>query len=542
MKLIAYVSDESYLAIPDVAGEFVSCATGSVACLRSSASGAFRSDIPNGRYRVTLARDGYGSKSVECDIGPAAVTLRLLSNRLIGYVWPKWARGGDIGELRLHSSDEFQVTLWRYGADKQFIKDISWFDEHGPKANLQILPDADFSQTGVGWNRHGHPSVPLSHLVEAPSRSGLYYFWARTRTGEDFSFPWVVAPQQPQARIAVLACTNTWNAYNNFGGRSNYINPAGLPDRPTVNARQDLSRYTAPADVWAPRDEDFKPLSFDRPEPGNHIFDATPWNGRGPAESIQGRMQCGQAPGEWRLLAWLEREGFEYDYYSEEHLHDGSLELNRYRVLILPLHPEYWTREMYGGVKNWVRNGGRLLYLGGNGLNCEVQLADGAMRCLSHVNSLRFGLGGCDEADPSLRYDSRMHRTLESEANLLGVACSDAGIMTAAPYRVLKSDHWAFHETGLTNEDSFGALSLHERIPGGASGHETDKITPHSPRNIEHLAKGENPDGGGADMVYYRNEMGGEVFSVGSMTWIASLFCDAAVARITTNVLARFLE
>jgi N,N-dimethylformamidase len=541
-KLLAYVSDESYLALVDVAAEFSSCSTGETHSFRSTATGAFRGDIADGRYRVTLARDGYGSKSVECDIGDTPASFRLLSNGLLGYVWPKWSRGGETGELRLHSSDEFQVSLWRYGADKEFIRTISWFDEHGPKANLQILPDSDFSQTGVAWNRRGYPSIPLTHLVVAPARSGLYYFWARTRDGEQFSFPWVVAPREPKSRTAVLACTNTWNAYNNFGGRSNYINPDGLPPRPTINARQDLSRYTPPAEIWSPRDEDFRPLSFDRPELGNHIFDVTPWDGRGAADPIQGRMQCGQAPGEWRLLAWLEREGFNYDYYAEAHLHDGLLQLDRYRALILPLHPEYWTREMYRRVKNWVQDGGKLIYVGGNGINCEVHLEGGAMRCLSHVNSLRYGLGGSEESDPSNRYDSRMHRTLESEANLLGVACSDVGIMTAAPYRVLNSGHWAFDQTGLATGDLFGASSLHERIPEGASGHETDKITEHSPRNIEHLAKGENPNGGGADLVYYRTQNGGEVFSVGSMTWIASLFCDKAVSQITLNVLNRFLE
>jgi hypothetical protein len=253
-------------------------------------------------------------------------------------------------------------------------------------------------------------------------------------------------------------------------------------------------------------------------------------------------MQPGQAPGEWRLLAWLEREGFDYDYYADAHLHDGTLDLSAYKVLIVPLHPEYWTREMYRRVKHWVRHEhGRLMYLGGNGLNCEVVLEGDSMRCLSHVNSFRYGLGGSRDENPEDRYDSRMHRTLEAEANLLGVASSDTGIMTAAPYRVLTSPHWVFEGTDLKAGDLFGLQTLHERVPGGASGHETDKITAHSPKNVEHLAKGENPGNGGADLVYYRDENGGEVFSVGSMTWIATLFPDDKVSRITRNVLNRFL-
>ena len=53
-----------------------------------------------------------------------------------------------------------------------------------------------------------------------PERSGLYYLHAETESGLFYAFPWVVAPATPSAQVAVLASTNTWNAYNSFGGRS----------------------------------------------------------------------------------------------------------------------------------------------------------------------------------------------------------------------------------------------------------------------------------------------------------------------------------
>jgi hypothetical protein len=443
-------------------------------------------------------------------------------------MWPKWVRSGERSELRAHSPEQYQLTLWRYGLQKECVQMLGWFDEHGPRTTVQITPDGDYSQTGVDWNRHGYPSPHVQQFVTAPARSGLYYVWARTPSGRSFSFPWVVAPAEPSAKIAVLASTNTWNAYNNFGGRSNYINPGGLPESPTVNGRLDLSRYTTAASVWSIPDRDFKPLSFERPEIGNHIFDNSPWGQRSIADSIEGRIQCGQAPGEWRLLGWLEREGFEYDYYAEAQLHDGSLPLDAYKLLILSVHPEYWTRQMLHRVKEWVlHGGGRLMYLGGNGLNCEVTLdTNGSMRCISYD-------------DPS--YESRMHRTYEPEAALLGVAFTDPGVMTAAPYRVIDDGHWVFRRSGLRNGDLFGVKSLHERVPGGASGHETDKITASSPKNVQHLAKGTNPNEGGADLVYF-DAGKGAVFSVGSITWVSCLFPDDHVSRITRNVIERFVE
>lgn len=533
-KPIAYVSDENYLAIAEGKAELELLESGTVFVLESSPRGALFGDVPSGRYRVTLSKTGYGAKWVECTLGAGEpYQFRLLSDCLLGYMWPKWVRAGGRSEIRGHSAEQYQLTLWRYGLKKEYVRTLSWFDEHGPRATVQITPDGDYSQTGVDWNQSGYLSPHVQQFVVAPERSGLYYLWARTPSGKTFSFPWVVAPAAPRSKIAVLASSNTWNAYNNFGGRSNYINQGGLPPAPTVNARLDLSRYTSPEIPWSLPDSEYKPLSFERPELGNDIFDNAPWTESSIEDPIQGRIQCGQAPGEWRLLGWLEREGFEYDYYSEVQLHDGILPLDKYKMLIISVHPEYWTREMYAKVDTWVhKQRGRLMYLGGNGLNCEVTLdAAGKMRCISYD----------DSSDPASGHDSRMHRTYKSEAALLGVAFSDPGVMTAAPYRVLMPDHWVFKGTGLRKGDLFGEKSLHERVPGGASGHETDKITASSPASVQHLAKGENPNDGGADMVYIEQGTGA-VFSVGSITWVSSLFPDAHVSRITRNVIERFIR
>jgi len=526
-----------YLALPDVAAEFHSEESGEITTLRSSPQGAFYADLQPGHYRVTLSKSGYGSKTSAAVLGgDTPFHFRLLRDRLLGYMWPKWVRAGEPAEYRIHAPEQYQLTLWRYGWKKEFVRMIGWVDEHGPDSNRQVLPDGDFTQAGLKWNETGFAARPT---IVAPERTGLYYLWARTPSGAAFSFPWVVAPRRAHAKIAVLASTNTWNAYNNFGGRSNYINPEGLPARPVVNSRQDLARFRDPAPfgVWQWSDDRFLPLSFDRPEPHNHLFDDPEVT-----DPVRGRVQCGQTPGEWRLLGWLEREGFDYDYYAEAQLHDGTLNLDAYRVLILAIHPEYWTRQMYTAVKDWVfGRGGRLMYLAGNGLNCEVTLsADGVMRCLSRVRSLAGEMGG-HSGDGTIEYESRMHRTFESEANLLGVVCTSAGLMTAAPYRVECDSHWAFAGTGLRNGDLFGEKTLHERVPGGASGHETDKRSPSSPANTILLAKGTNADNGGAELVYHQPAGGGAVFSTGSITWIPALFPDTHVSRITGNVLARFL-
>jgi N,N-dimethylformamidase len=519
MPLIGYVSDERYLAVSGADVELAGAA--GTYQLRSTPSGALHGEVPPGRYTATLAREGYGQKRTPVVLdGGEPYQFRLLSERCFGYAWPKWVRTGDSATFRVSSPEPYRLALVRHGAHAEEVALLGWFDEHGPRATVQVTPDGDYTQTGVGWHDSG--------TIRAPERSGLHFFHGETESGRTFSFPWVVAPAAPRTQIAVLASTNTWNAYNNFGGRSNYVSSTHLPPRPTVVARTDLDRYRAgtPAEHSAP-DADYLPLSFERPEPLNQV-------GRGerPEDPIRGRQPSHLAAAEWRLLAWLEREGYAHDLYAEAQLHDGVLDLDRYRVLILSTHPEYWSRTMFARVRAWVHErGGRLLYLGGNGLDCEVEFLDPA--------TLRFLT---QDEDPNGPAENRMHRTYEPTSSLLGVVYTEAGAMMSAPYRVLAEDHWVFAGTGLRDGDLFGCESLQERCPGGASGHETDKRAASTPPGTRLLAKGLNPDDGGAELVYYETDRGGRVFSAGSITWPASVLVDRGVSRITANVIDRFLE
>lgn len=531
---IGYVSDEYHHGLADVLLEFERDGE-SVAVVRSTPRGAVYADLEPGGYQVTLTRDGYGAKRSEVEIAPGHLhRFRLLSDRLLGYMWPKWSRSGETAEYRIHSAEECRVSLWRYGLRKKPIRLLNWHGEHDPRAGIQITPDGDYTQTGIQWNQIGYTNRAHSQLIVAPERSGLYYLHLEAKSGAFFSFPWVVAPKTPAAKIAVLASTNTWNAYNNFGGRSNYINPDDLPATPASNIRQENDRYIHGDIEHHFRFEDhvYKPLSFDRPEPFNHVPEAEQVT-----DPIAGRNESHLAPAEWRLLGWLEREGFAYDLYADHQLHTGALDLDAYRVLILNTHPEYWSKEMYLAVKTWVfERGGRLMYLGGDGIDGPVEFDDEAtLRCLNHWENIDMS----GEKRPGT-YEVRFHRYLESPAKLLGIRAV-AGIMTAAPYRAVDTSHWAFEGTDLKDGDLFGFESLQERCSGGAAGHETDMMSLSSPPGTRLLAKG-TTEVGGAEMVAFDTDSGGSVFSAGAVTYPAALLIDEVISRITRNVVRRFLQ
>src|SRR6185436_8998850 len=99
--LVGYVSDERYVALPDVLLEFQR--DGRSVEARSRATGAVYAAVEPGPWRVTLQHPGFGAKSVAVDVDPAKPHhFRLLSDTLLGYAWPKSVRAGDKAEFRVH--------------------------------------------------------------------------------------------------------------------------------------------------------------------------------------------------------------------------------------------------------------------------------------------------------------------------------------------------------------------------------------------------------------------------------------------------------
>lgn len=528
--LIGYVSDEWHLAIAGADVEIRQLGV-PVAVARSTPSGAVLSQVPPGTYEVIVDKPGFGAKRTQVRVSPdmAPERIRLLSDKPYGYAWPRCAPAGSSVEIRFHCAQECTIELWRYGWEPELVAVCGSFGNRPEGANRQILPDTDFTRTGCQWNHNGFAEpVHAERRIVAPQRSGLYFFRLKTADTE-ISFPLVVSPTEPRARLAVLASDITWTAYNDFGGRSNYISSSTLPREPVVNVRQEPAWFPD-AELCDWDHESYAPLSFDRPDVNNRVA-----NDERITDPVAVRGAEHLASGEWRLLGWLEREGFDFDLYGETQFHEG-IPLDEYDVLVLSTHPEYWTRQMFSTLQGWVQNGGRLAYLGGNGLNCEVEIDGDTMVVRNERQSSVIRDAGEGPVP------TRIEQTLVSEATLLGVRHTWAGFGTGYPYRVIEPDHWVFEGTGLSAGDEFGHANLNGRCaPGGASGHETDKLGPHSPEGTTVLARGANPDGGGADMVEVCFEGGGRVFSVGSICYPTSLPVDDLVGQVTRNVLRRYL-
>jgi hypothetical protein len=377
---------------------------------------------------------------------------------------------------------------------------------------------------GCGW--------PESFSLEVPPQwsSGIY---AAECTGSDQSVSYIIFivkrnPNQ-KAYFAALANTNTWNAYNGWGGRSRYTPPYAENTR----------------------------ISFERPNP---------------LTAPNANVEHLTRPELW-VLKWLKLSGYNVDVYSDHDFHQGIPDFSTYRALIVSTHPEYWTIEMVNNLESYLHSGGNLLYLGGNGLFECVKF--------NHDGSSLIFLGGTRGKIRDEFYFRNL-KPLRPERALLGVGyLYDNYYSPAAPYEVMMAEHRFFAGTGLVNGGSIGSGNLlsstfgNASFPplGAASGLEMDTSEPgfstvetvnawesnsgtdrgSPPPNLQLLAKGKNqrvqgknPDGSwdgklqgphSAHLTYYDTTYGGFVLSAGSMIFGGSLVQDVKLQRLIKNAL-----
>jgi hypothetical protein len=336
---------------------------------------------------------------------------------------------------------------------------------------------------GAGWDQD--PSHPADFSVTVPSwwTSGLYAAQVVDDRGYVLYITFVVNPDPAHhSSIAVLANINTWNCYNDWGGRSRYNDPNG----------------TFPVS-----------LSFLRPDPT-----ATPIFGYYDDLHL--------TPPEVWFLSWLDNSGYSYDVYSDLDFDRGIPGLNQYQTLILDSHPEYWTATMYQNLQGYLNQGGDLLYLGGNGIFDMVQYSPDGTSTLVTTSPANRG--------PSLFMNNGM-----DEGQLLGVDYywSNAGL-SGAPYQVSAAgaSHFFFQGTGVPAGGQIGQAGFY----APASGWEMDEAVDTIP-GLEVLATGTNTSQLPADMTYYTTAAGGFVFSTGSITFTNSLAVDPVLQAIVRNAL-----
>ncbi|MEI6312967.1 MAG: N,N-dimethylformamidase beta subunit family domain-containing protein [Bacteroidota bacterium] len=369
---------------------------------------------------------------------------------------------------------------------------------------LKVIPrvcakQQNYTNCSFMYGCHWEPS--LYFKLSEDLSPGLYYFKLISNK-KTFTVPIVIYSKKAANKLLVIASTNTWTAYNDWGGASFYK---------FLNANSCQLKIATLVSTQRPNN--INQLSI---YPEAHLVSS-----------------------ERLFLNWLEVNQYGYDLISDEELDADSSILKNYKVVVINSHGEYYTRAMYDHIQGFVEAGGSLLSMGANQVYWKVVKTADQLECMKFgdQHSLNTDVGG------------KWRDLGRAESGLLGVEFSKEGLATYAPYQIMQSDHWVFKGTGLKNGDTVGIASKTGRLGLGASGHETDKMTSFSPINTVLLAKGQNISAkdstdygvGGAEMTFYEHPAGGAVFSVGSISFNGALMLDKKLSLVTKNVLDNFL-
>ena len=492
-----------------------------------------------------------------------------------------------------HSQD--LVASWDFSKDigKSLVSDLSSNQLHGYTINMPTRGVTGHNWTGkeTDFRRvpdeyaaiHFHDDdlddagwpVGFEYKIPSEMKSGVYAAKLITGKATDY-LPFFVKPRSKEstARIAFLAPTLTYTAYANKQlniDRSNRIY-SDLPlDFEYPSQKEDkfivengligtYDRHTDGSGVcYSSR---LRPMLNFRPS-----YNFPPLaNGRGSPHLLSADLH---------LLDWMEHEGHSFDVIVDEDLHnEGASLLRPYKAIVSGTHPEYWSMSMLDGMEEYLFEGGRLAYLGGNGFYWVTSVE----KELGHtVEVRRWGGTQTWEAAPGEYHHSTTgelgglwRNRGRAPQKLVGVGMPSQGYDRNAPYyrsRDSFDPRAKFIFEGISRDEAIGDFQSLV-MEHGAAGFEIDRAdsslgTPEHAfivatateysdsyqHVIEEVYESDSRQGASvnskvkSDMVYLLYPNHGAVFSVGSISWCSCLSYNQyenAISRITSNVLNQF--
>ena len=488
-----------------------------------------------------------------------------------GYCWPQSVAAGEQVGLHLSSSGgrPVRVEVARVGARRDVVvrADAVAAGEHQTPHGA--------SSAGCGW------PVALTLDVGASWRSGYYEVVLEIdvegKLRRDYAF-FVVRPARA-ARIVLALATNTWHAYNDFGGPNLYTGATAVS----------MQRPMAAGYLYKPPGKGRRVTGTGAPDPQNaaHV-------GYLQINHLSGYAGSAGWP-DWELpfLQWAERDGFDIGVCTNADLEDHPEVLEEAALYLSVGHDEYWSKGMRDTVEGFVAGGGNAAFFSGNTSLWQVRLEGGD-------HDVMVGYKGFFKDDPVLRTARQVELTTfwsdvlvgRPENAMTGVSFTRGGYHRIGRnvtsglggYTVHRAGHWMFDGTGLGYGDVLGAgatvvgyecdgcvFTYRDGLPypTGEDGtpasfeilgtcptrHFTRETAPRPPRpgepsELEYIASRvfgtRDPEAmerirhGHAVLGAFTNDAGATVVTSGSTDWAHGLAGrDPQIEQITRNVLTR---
>ncbi|MEJ7801696.1 MAG: N,N-dimethylformamidase beta subunit family domain-containing protein [Ilumatobacter sp.] len=500
-----------------------------------------------------------------------------------GYCTPLSCPPGGTVSLRVSTrAARYHVTVERWGAEREVVWSVA--DLTG-----SYSPPPDFADSnGCDW------PVSVAIPVDASWRSGFHLVTLTavdSPAGRDVAHACFVvrgSAQRPTRRLLVLD-TNTWNAYNTWGGRSLYTGGSRVSfDRPF--GRGMLCRPEVERD-----DRKARPVRWgEEPDPDGHIFQAYRTANDYPAAI----GSCGWFTHARRFVEWAEGGGHDFDYAVSSDLERDATTLEPYDVVLSVGHDEYWSAGQRSAVEDHVRSGGDFVSFSGNTMFWQVRIEQGP-----HSTNMVCHKYSAHNDDPVVAAGEPARMTGmwadplvgRPEWSFLGAGSAfglyhrfgNATARGVGGFVVYRNDHWLLAGTGLGYGDVLGAkhgvvgyetvgcplqfdefqlpVAVHRSdlpddievvgfVPSsnlGVGDYPTSISALADQGDLEFLAArllGENNEANRRRVLHGNSVLltchpfgsdGGEVVTIGTTDWVFGLVDDAAVQQVTTNALRR---
>jgi N,N-dimethylformamidase len=405
----------------------------------------------------------------------------------------------------------------------------------------------------------------FSLTIPSDLPSGLYAARLTGESGEEERITFIVRPPAngPRKKIAFLASTATYLAYSNSHYRL---------DEEGMEMKSGNFMVLFPWETYLGEHRELGLSMYDTHSDGYGVYYSSR---RRPVFSMHLKCRTWSLNGDTHILDWLDEKGFDYDVITDDMLHqEGLSSIEDYNVILTGAHPEYWSTQMWKAMVAFQHNGGRLMYLGGNGFYWRSAFhptKPWLMEVRRTETGARYSETPAGEGFHSYtgEYGGTWRRIGVPPQTLVGIGTTATGFDASSYYRRRPESHdprVAFMFDGVEEEivGDFGSSG------GGAAGDEIDRadfrlgtpahalivarsekhtryynVVPEETTYHHPTINGEEAKYCYADMVYYECLNGGAVFSTGSITWGASLAWSNYqnnVSRITENVLRRFAD
>jgi N,N-dimethylformamidase len=481
--------------------------------------------------------------------------------------------------------DDAVVGHWDFsrGIPTTHVVDISPHGRHGSTVNLPTRAMKGHAWDGSEYNWVHNPThygaihfhdddlydcgweSDFTLTVPQDLPSGLYCAHL-TQDGHEDYVPFVVRPPRGTARapLALLLPTASYWAYANrhveieWRERENVVGYFAMVD---------------PTALFLHEHPEFGVSMYDEHSDGSGVCYASRLR---PVLNMRPKERLWQLPADTHIIDWLDAKGFNYDVITEDDLDaEGVTLLASYRCVMTGTHPEYPSKRMLDAYTAYQNQGGRFIYLGGNGFYwrtayhselpgvIEMRRAEDGIRSWQaeggeYYHSFTGELGGMWR---------RMGRAPQSVA---GTGMTAQGFDVSTFYERTPESfdpRVAFVFAGISATERIGDFGL---IGGGAAGWEIDRADhalgtpPHALvvatatqfSSVYHWVKeelththsantGETCPFVRCDMVFYETPNGGAVFSTSSIAWAGALAHNGYqnnVSRLTENVIRRFLD